>query len=1062
MKTLLKLTFQELIFRRTRFLLALGAIIATCCMIVWFIGSFDILKSAAKSDIKNYFGDYQVIITKTGGGNLPETLIAALRADTKKVASADCAFQMSCNAARGISQTAGLDKVRGIMGTPQTNPVIMGMEMGVSPFEVEEGRWFQKLASGSAPQEPQTEMECLLSTSAKKMLEQTRGLKEDDLKDIPAEIRLGEIIDVNTTAGNFKLKVVGFLKQGISTAGLSEGGGGRRPAPPPQEKSPQGETKDAPKNAETEVAAGGGPTGAPGTPPPGGAGGGPGGRGGGVSLTEAAIYVPLETARKIAGKQDACNVVYVRIQGVPVVVFREQWERKCKLDDVKVAFHDAEGMQAMLDARDSAGSILKQAQGAIGLVVLAALLIIFTTLSMGVNERTRQLAILRTLGFTKGQVAGLIMLEGVLLGVIGWAGGLLAGWLMLWVIVMMNAGLDVPAVTLSGMTIMVALVTSLVGALLASLLPAWRATRVAPLDALAQNRTLPPKKGIILAGLTGAVLMAALWLLIFVVPMDEKLHGALSTVGIILSAVAVLLMAPAAVVVTETLFSPVLARLLGMNPAFLANELSSNKWRTLGTTLSLCVGLGLYSMFQVWGYSMLGPFTPSKNLPNTLVAFLPSGIPSSEVRAVMAVPGVVREDFMPLAVEQPKIAPELLSPVLEKETDGDGMGGRLAGQMDNVVLFGVDPQIAFRKDHPTVDVKYLDGSRHEALRAMCDFGQRACVIPDVLATRFNLKVGDKLPLVIPESARGQGRGGPGGPGGSGFGGMRGGGGGRPEGGPGAGGGKPGGGSPGTGGATVVEYKIVGIVEIPGWHWITKTTGVRTQSGRTAGMVFAAYENVKADFRLTRNSFFWMNMEPGTKFDFIESRMQEIASRSGGQETLTAEDNGHRAQSAAGVTQGFVKVSTYESLMDSIGRRSESMIQQAARMPLMILLITTLAVMNTMMASVRTRRWEMGILRTYGVTRSGLVRLIFAEAILIGICACLLSLGFGVFGAVCMVNSAAFFGAAFLGGVVPPMVIPWGHLAVGFSVAMGVCVLAAIIPAIQAGREEPAALLTRKE
>lgn len=1195
MGTLLKLTLRELAFRKTRFLLALLAIVATCCMIVWFIGSFDILKNAAKNDVKNYFGDYQVIITKSGRGNMPESLVAELRADSKNVVRADRAFQTSCNAARGLSETAGLDKIRAIMGTPQSNPVIMGMEMEVSPFDVDEGVWFKPVAAGG-----DVDAECLLNTSAKAMFQQARGAKPEDMERATAPVELGELVDVNTGAGNFKLKIVGFLKQGVNVSGLStQGGGGRRQPPPPQNQqqnqqsqrqgrgegqgSPSavtsaasqdarpappvsGKTAAAPEAARAETApaadekkpleetsennvtsaniaipAGVTPPAPPQTSPM-----GPGGRGG-VSLTSAAVYVPLEVARKIAGDAAGCNILYIQLQGIPVKEFREKWEQKCKLENIDVAFFDTVTMMESIDARDSADTILRQAQGAIGLVVLAALLIIFTTLSMGVNERTRQLAILRTLGFTKGQIAGLIMMEGALLGVFGWAGGLLAGWLMLQVIVAMNAGMEVGGVALSSLTIIVALVTSLVGAMLASILPAWRATRVAPLDALAQNRTLPPQKGIVIAGLIGAALLFLVWVMVYIWPLEVKVGGKDVTMSVnLFTAVAFLLMAPLAVVIVEKLLGPVMARLLGMNPAFLANELSSNKWRTLGTTLSLCIGLGLYSMIQIWGYSMLGPFTPTKDVPNTLVGFFPSGIPNSEVAAVMEVPGVILDDFMPLAIEQPNVAQSIIDAAAAAKGEPASGGGGMGGQMNNVVLFGVDPQIAFRKKNPTVTVKFLEGSREATLRALCDYEERACVIPDTTAARFNLKVGDKLALVVPESARGQDRGGPGGPGG--FGGMRGGrpgtdgaAGGRPGAGPrpadsaaeskenaentpsgdvsaavspaqdsgastdgthtppaaaSAEGGRPGGmapggegsrsgggpgmgggrggrgggggfsGGPGGGGADgdsdhIVEYKIVGIVEIPGWHWITKTTGVRTQSGRTGGMVFAAYDNVKSDFNLTRNRFFWMNTVPGTKYDVLESHFQEIASRSGSVETLTEADNTHQSRAAAGVTQGFVKVSTYESLMASIGRRSESVIQQMARMPLIILIITTLAVMNTMMASVRTRRWEMGILRAYGVTRGGLVRLIFAEALLIGICACVLCFGFGAFAAACTIKGVSGFGG-FLAGITPALVIPWSKLGFGFGIALGVCIIAAIIPAIRAGREEPASLLVRKE
>ena len=63
-----------------------------------------------------------------------------------------------------------------------------------------------------------------------------------------------------------------------------------------------------------------------------------------------------------------------------------------------------------------------------GISLLAALFIIFTTLSMGVDERIRQFAMLRAVAFTKWQIGAMVALESLLLGLIGWGGGLLAGW----------------------------------------------------------------------------------------------------------------------------------------------------------------------------------------------------------------------------------------------------------------------------------------------------------------------------------------------------------------------------------------------------------------------------------------------------------------------------------------------------------------------------------------------------------------------------------------------------------------------------------------------------------
>src|SRR5205814_3121360 len=47
-------------------------------------------------------------------------------------------------------------------------------------------------------------------------------------------------------------------------------------------------------------------------------------------------------------------------------------------------------------------------------------------------------------------------------------------------------------------------------------------------------------------------------------------------------------------------------------------------------------------------------------------------------------------------------------------------------------------------------------------------------------------------------------------------------------------------------------------------------------------------------------------------------------------------------------------------------------------------VAALGVTNTIMASIRTRRWQLGVLRSIGITRWQMLRLLLAEALLLGL------------------------------------------------------------------------------
>ena len=83
-------------------------------------------------------------------------------------------------------------------------------------------------------------------------------------------------------------------------------------------------------------------------------------------------------------------------------------------------------------------------------------------------------------------------------------------------------------------------------------------------------------------------------------------------------------------------------------------------------------------------------------------------------------------------------------------------------------------------------------------------------------------------------------------------------------------------------------------------------------------------------------------------------------------------------------------------------------------------------------------------------------MILAEAILVGVVACLLSLGLGVMAGYCGTGITGYINIR--GGQIVPLIIPWSKLSIGFAATLGLCLLAALWPAITTGAPTPAKLL----
>ncbi len=124
--------------------------------------------------------------------------------------------------------------------------------------------------------------------------------------------------------------------------------------------------------------------------------------------------------------------------------------------------------------------------------------IIFNTFSITVAQRTREFGLLRTLGGSRLQIMQSVVVEGLLLGVVGAALGLLGGIALAPALdqLFKAFGADLPdsGTVLETRTIVVSLLAGTIVTVLAGLPPALRATRVPPLAAMREGVEIPPRK----------------------------------------------------------------------------------------------------------------------------------------------------------------------------------------------------------------------------------------------------------------------------------------------------------------------------------------------------------------------------------------------------------------------------------------------------------------------------------------------------------------------------------------------------------------------------------------
>lgn len=118
-----------------------------------------------------------------------------------------------------------------------------------------------------------------------------------------------------------------------------------------------------------------------------------------------------------------------------------------------------------------------------GAVVFTTLLVCANTMAMSIRERTREVAVLRTLGFTRASILKLLLSESIALSLIGGLMGIVLGAVLVKAVSRPGIGLPV-SMHMTWLTAgAVMLVAALVG-LVSGMIPSYRASRLGIVDAL--------------------------------------------------------------------------------------------------------------------------------------------------------------------------------------------------------------------------------------------------------------------------------------------------------------------------------------------------------------------------------------------------------------------------------------------------------------------------------------------------------------------------------------------------------------------------------------------------
>src|SRR3990170_626757 len=232
--------------------------------------------------------------------------------------------------------------------------------------------------------------------------------------------------------------------------------------------------------------------------------------------------------------------------------------------------------------------------------------IIFNTFAIIVAQRTRELGLLRALGASRRQVLSSVILEAVVVGMVASTLGVLAGIGIALALkaVLAATGFDLPTsgTVIQMRTFVVSIVVGTLVTLVAAIVPARRAAKVAPVEALREAQD-SPGRSLRFRLVSGSVVLVA-----GVAPLMYGLFGQpdnglqLVGIGVAVTFIGLAMLTPLiAGPVARALGAPV--RRTGVLGKLGRENAMRNPRRTAATASALMIGLGLVVFVAVFGES---------------------------------------------------------------------------------------------------------------------------------------------------------------------------------------------------------------------------------------------------------------------------------------------------------------------------------------------------------------------------------------------------------------------------------------------------------------------------
>ncbi len=206
---------------------------------------------------------------------------------------------------------------------------------------------------------------------------------------------------------------------------------------------------------------------------------------GGTALVAGAVIMPIDQLQQLSSLQGKVSGFHVRLRPAPAGESSDHYFKRAQAE-IEAALPGLNAQSAADRAANNqfVGLAEAVAWGTSCIALLMGILGIANTMAMSVFERTREIGILRAIGWKTWRVLLLIQVEATVLGFVGGILGIGFGWGTLRLLSTLPQTASIISTSLSWDHLAEALVISVISGLIAGAYPAWRGAHLSPVEAL--------------------------------------------------------------------------------------------------------------------------------------------------------------------------------------------------------------------------------------------------------------------------------------------------------------------------------------------------------------------------------------------------------------------------------------------------------------------------------------------------------------------------------------------------------------------------------------------------